>query len=49
LKALQKSTEKTILPFATYPTNEVFTNDVEKAAVFCTAELDSSKNKISKI
>ena len=43
MTALQKSTEKTILPFATYQTNEVFTSDVEKAAVFCTAELDREK------
>ena len=35
--------EKTILPFATYQTNEVFNNDVEKAAVFCTAELGREK------
>ena len=43
MTALQRSMEKTILPFATYQTNEIFNNDVEKAAVFCTAELDREK------
>jgi hypothetical protein len=35
--------EKTILPFATYQTNEVFNSDVEKATVFCTTEFDREK------
>jgi hypothetical protein len=40
---LQKPIERTILPFATSQTNEVFNDDLEKAAVFCNAELNRQK------
>ena len=42
--ALPKSNEKTLLPFAisSLP-NEVFNHEVEKAAVFCLAELNREK------
>jgi hypothetical protein len=41
---MQKSTEKTILPFATSQANDVFKGDVELAAVFCIAELERQKS-----
>ncbi len=41
---MQKSTEKTILPFATSQANGVFKGDVEVAAVFCIAELERQKS-----
>ena len=42
--SLRKPNEKTLLPFALYPEpNETFNGAVEKAAVFCLAELDRDK------